>query len=183
MSHSMPASSRTPMPSRVHGPDAGGMRERAVLVEAVGHRQRLAVIGDRDVFEARFPRRVRHRRGCRLSRRFPWCACGDRRAGRRDRQAEAAVSPARLRFRRASPAVRAESSRGRARRTRLPRSAPGDRGSSPSVRIPVLNTPYSFSFKPRPIARSRNAMLCAFDPVKYCSAAPRLSGGTSRRSA
>ncbi len=26
-------------------------------------------------------------------------------------------------------------------------------------------------------------MLCAFDPVKYCSAAPRLSVATSRRSA
>ena len=41
MSHSMPASSRTPTPSRVHRADARGVRERARLVEAVGHRQRL----------------------------------------------------------------------------------------------------------------------------------------------
>ena len=48
------------------------------------------------------------------------------------------------------------------------------RVSSPSR---YVNTPYSFSLKPRPIARSRSAMLWAFDPVKYCIAAPRLSGG------
>ena len=45
------------------------------------------------------------------------------------------------------------------------------------------NRPYSFSLKPRPIARSRSAMLWAFEPVKYCRAAPRLSAATSRRSA
>ena len=39
------------------------VRERARLVEAVGHRQRLAVIGDRDVLEPGRPRRQRHRLG------------------------------------------------------------------------------------------------------------------------
>ena len=43
--------------------------------------------------------------------------------------------------------------------------------------------PYSFSFQPRSSARSRSAMLCAFEPVKYCRAAPRCSGVTMRRSA
>ena len=33
------------------------------------------------------------------------------------------------------------------------------------------------------IARSRSAMLCGFEPVKYWRAAPRLSRGTRRRSA
>ncbi len=45
------------------------------------------------------------------------------------------------------------------------------------------NRPYSFNLKPSPMARSRSAMLCAFEPVKYCMAAPRLSAATSRRSA
>ncbi len=49
--------------------------------------------------------------------------------------------------------------------------------------VALSNSPYSFSFKPRAMARSRSAMLCAFEPVKYWSAAPRLSAGTSRRSA
>ena len=39
-----------PSPSkRPSAPDARGMRERAALVEPVRHRQRLAVVGDRDV--------------------------------------------------------------------------------------------------------------------------------------
>ena len=56
--------------------------------------------------------------------------------------------------------------------------AAGDR-----PRRSASNSPYSFSFQPRSSARSRSAMLCAFEPVKYCSAAPRCSGVTRRRSA
>ena len=36
--------------------------------------------------------------------------------------------------------------------------------------------------KKKGAASSRNAMLCSFEPVKYCMAAPRLSGSTRRRS-
>ena len=68
--------------------------------------------------------------------------------------------------------------RGRAPRRCPPRVSPATRASSA-----IRNSPYSFSLKPRPIARSRSAMLCAFEPVKYCIAAPRLSAATSRRSA
>ncbi len=45
------------------------------------------------------------------------------------------------------------------------------------------NRPYSLSFQPRSSALSRSAMLWAFEPVKYCMAAPRSSGLTQRRSA
>ena len=45
----MPASSVRPSNRAVQRADARGVLERAPLVEAVGHRQRLAVIGDRDV--------------------------------------------------------------------------------------------------------------------------------------
>ena len=57
--------------------------------------------------------------------------------------------------------------------------------SSPATRVlsSTRYRPYSFSFRPRWIARSRRTMLCAFEPVKYWSAAPRLSRGTRRRSA
>ena len=37
------------------------MLERAAFVQAVGHRQRLAVIGDGDVLQAQFPRRFPQR--------------------------------------------------------------------------------------------------------------------------
>ena len=52
MSHSMPASSRMPSPSRVERADRARRARARALVEAVGHRQRLAVVGDRDVLEA-----------------------------------------------------------------------------------------------------------------------------------
>ena len=45
------------------GADAAGLLERAPLVEPVGHRQRLAVIGDRDVGEAGVAGGARHRLG------------------------------------------------------------------------------------------------------------------------
>ena len=63
--------------------DARGVRQRAPLVEAVGHRQRLAVVGDRDVLEPRLaapPPPSSARRPCRRS---PCCACADRREDRR----------------------------------------------------------------------------------------------------
>ena len=65
--------------------DAGGVRQRAPLVEPVGHRQRLAVVGDGDVLEAGVARRRRHRRDVVLAVGLGACACADRRAGRRDR--------------------------------------------------------------------------------------------------
>jgi hypothetical protein len=46
-------------------------------------------------------------------------------------------------------------------------SAPAARASASSV-----NKPYSFNLNPRSMARSRSAMLCVFDPVKYCMASP-----------
>ena len=50
---------------------------------------------------------------------------------------------------------------------------------SPATRASssTRNRPHSFSLKPRPIARSRSAMLCAFDPVKYCSGGAAAVGG------
>ena len=48
--------------SAVQRPDAGGVFERPSLVEAVGHRERLAVIGDGDVLAAEAMRGLRHRR-------------------------------------------------------------------------------------------------------------------------
>jgi hypothetical protein len=44
------------------------------------------------------------------------------------------------------------------------------------------NSPYSESFKPLRTAISRVRMLCAFDPVKYWSAAPHTPGSITRRS-
>src|SRR2546430_1649744 len=44
------------------------------------------------------------------------------------------------------------------------------------------NNPYSDSFSPWRTAISRVRMLWALDPVKYWSAAPQQSGGTTRRS-
>ena len=41
--------------------DARGMGQRAGFVEPVGHRQRLAVIGDGDVLESGVARREHHR--------------------------------------------------------------------------------------------------------------------------
>ena len=61
MSHSMPGEQPDAEPFGVHRADALGVREGAALVEAVGHRQRLAVIGDRDVLQPRVARRGGHR--------------------------------------------------------------------------------------------------------------------------
>ena len=52
----------------------------------------------------------------------------------------------------------------------------------PAIRSPPRNTPYSFSFRSCFCARRRTAMPCAREPVKYCSAAPNDSAGTTRRS-
>ena len=48
-------------PFRIEGADTSGVLERAPLVQAVGHRQRLAVVGDGDVLQAGVPRRRCHR--------------------------------------------------------------------------------------------------------------------------
>ena len=57
----MPASSVMPSSRVADLADARRVRERAVLVEAVGHRQRFAVIGDGEVAEAGVARGDRHR--------------------------------------------------------------------------------------------------------------------------
>ena len=61
MSHSMPASSVSPSKRPFSVAHAGGVFERPPLVEAVGHRQRLRVVGDRDVLVAAPVRLGRHR--------------------------------------------------------------------------------------------------------------------------
>jgi hypothetical protein len=58
-----------------------------------------------------------------------------------------------------------------------------DASMRPAIRWSPRNTPYSFSLRPASCARARKAMLCAFDPVKYSHAAPKLAGATARRSA
>src|SRR5438105_9615578 len=42
--------------------------------------------------------------------------------------------------------------------------------------------PYSFNFSFFACAILRSSMLCACDPVKYCSAAPKQAGSMTRRS-
>src|SRR6266581_158933 len=44
------------------------------------------------------------------------------------------------------------------------------------------NTPYSFSLSFLAWAILRSSMLCACEPVKYCIAAPKQDGSTTRRS-
>ena len=56
-----------PLHARVDRPDRLGVREGAALVEPVGHGQRLAVVGDREVFETGGARRPRHRFDPRLT--------------------------------------------------------------------------------------------------------------------
>jgi hypothetical protein len=53
-----------------------------------------------------------------------------------------------------------------------------------TIRSPVSasNSPYSDSLSFLRTAICRTATLCAADPVKYCSAAPQASSGTTRRS-
>ena len=51
-----------------------------------------------------------------------------------------------------------------------------------SSSVSAWNSPYSDSFSFLRTAISRSRMLCALDPVKYWSAAPHTSGGTTRRS-
>ncbi len=92
------------------------------------------------------------------------------------------------------PRQRASSRRPRSRRgsraapgaptpARAPgRSPPRSRRQFAPRRL-ALNSPYSFSRQPRSSARSRRTMLWAFEPVKYCSAAPRSWAATARRSA
>ena len=62
------------------------------------------------------------------------------------------------------------------------RAAAGSAPSATAPSAPTLNKPYSFSLNPRAIARSRSATLCSLLPVKYWSAAPKRSSGTTRRS-
>ena len=67
----------------------------------------------------------------------------------------------------------------RAWRRLLPRCG---RRSSPRRSVVMRKTPYSLIFRPRSLARPRRMTLWSFEPVKYCSAAPKLSAGTTRRS-
>ena len=83
MSHSMPASSVKPSSRCVDLADRARVRERARFVEPVRHRQRLAVIGDRQVVQAGGLCGARHRSRCRRGRRSPSCGCAGRPAGRR----------------------------------------------------------------------------------------------------
>ena len=56
-----PGEEPDPDPLGVESADAGGVGQRPSLVEPIGHRQRLAVVGDGDVLEARVACRGRHR--------------------------------------------------------------------------------------------------------------------------
>ena len=75
------------------------MFERSVLVEAVGHRERLTVIGDGQVFQAGLSRRKRHRlniistiRRCRMRMKVSAEILKLRRVGRAS-AAAASISP------------------------------------------------------------------------------------------
>ena len=135
-----------------------------VFVEAVGHGQRLAVIGDGDVLRARGrPRPAPSPRGCR-ARRSRSCACAGRRAGRRP---SISVGQRARRGRVDLAAVLAQLRRHPRQAERLRRSPSS---VSPAMRAwsSASNSPYSFSCQPRSSARSRRTMLWAFEPVKYC---------------
>ena len=120
----MPASSVSPRTRPFERADARRVRERAALVEAVGHRQRLAVVGDGDVADG--PRAcaaaaivLERRRG----RRSRSCACAGRRADRRaSMQPGQRAAPRPPRSRRGSRAAPGRSRRGRAPRRCPPRS-------------------------------------------------------------
>ena len=61
---------------------------------------------------------------------------------------------------------------------------PPPRSATRSARsVSASNSPYSDSFSFCLIAICLIATLCAAEPVKYCSAAPQASSGTTRRSA
>ena len=57
----MPASTRMPSMRASSARMRAAWASARAFVEPVGHRQRLAVIGDRDVFEAGVARREHHR--------------------------------------------------------------------------------------------------------------------------
>ena len=133
------------VPGRRPRESAPRARARA-LVEAVGHRQRLAVIGDRDVLEPGVARRLRHRPRRRPCRRFRSCACAGRHADRASsiRRGSACASR-RLDLAAVLAQLRRHPRRGRAPRRCPPRVAPATRSSSA-----MRNSPYSFSLKPEP---------------------------------
>ena len=181
MSHSMPASSVSPRAGRSTARMRAACASARALVEAVGHRQRLAVIGDRDVVVAARAAAARAivssvvaavGRGRCACGRSPRRSRATRRGAAARRARAASISP---RFSRSSGGTPGQAERlvdallGLARHASLPVDVGTARTRSASSRAAS--------------ARSRSAMLWAFDPVKYCSAAPRLSGGTSRRSA
>ena len=168
---------RQALESAVQRPHAGRVLERAALVEAVGHRQRLAVVGDGDVLMAEAVRRGGHRLevvpavgGGRVHVQVAaQIADGDERGQRAgDRRLDFAAMLAQLGL---DP-------------RHAERLVDAFLGLAGDLLVVVeRKRPYSFSLKPRWMARSRTTMLCALEPVKYCIAAPRLSRGTSRRSA
>ena len=158
--------------------DRARMLEDAMLVQPVRHRERLAVIGDREILQARRERRTRH--GFHIGAAVALSGVRVKVAteiGLLD-QARQRASLGRLYLAAVFPELgRYEGQPQRGIQLPLRRRRP--RATSSSRR----KSPYSLSVNPRASARSRRAMLWAFDPVKYWSAAPRLSEGTSRRSA
>ena len=171
MSHSMPASTVMPSSRSLTARIARACARARAFVEAVGHRQRLAVIGDGDVAVARGARRAGHRLdvGAPVGRGRVHVEIAAQ-VGSRVTQARQRALFGRLDL----AAVLAQ-----LRRDRAPGRARVDpvlvRAGHRDVVVRARYRPYSFSLKPRWSARSRSAMLWAFEPVKYCSAAPRLS--------
>ena len=154
-----------------------GEGDHALLIQAVGHGQRLGVVGDGDVLVAALARGLGHllERGAAVGLGGVHVEVAADVA--QFHQFGQAAFVRRLRFRRCSRAAPAESTAGRAPR-RLPSSvSPATRESS-STR----NRPYSLSLSPILTARVRMATLWSLLPVKYCMAAPKLSGGSARTS-
>ena len=178
MSHSMPASSVKPAKRPFSARTRAACAQRARLVEAVGHRQRLAVVGDGDVLEPRAAAAAGH-----LLERV--AAVG---LGRVHVQVAAEVAARQQPRQRAAPrpldlaAVLAQLRRHPRQAERLVDRLLGLAGD-PRSSVARRTARTRSACQPRSIARSRSTMLCAFEPVKYCRAAPRLSGGTRRRSA
>ena len=155
------------------------VRERARFVEAVGHRERLAVIGDGDVLEARG--RARPRPSSRRSSRpsvSVVCMCRSPRrsasvnSARQRCRSAASISP---RFSRSSGGIQCEAER-------LVDAPPRSR-RRPARRRRTRNRPYSFSFKPRcdGAVAQRDVVRLRAGEVLHGGAA--AVGGTRRRSA
>ena len=144
-----------------------GESDGALFIQAVGHGERLGMIGDRDVFVAQRVRGLGHFFERRAAVGFGGVhvqIATD--VGQFDQLRQTAFERG-LDLAAIFAQFRRNPRQGRARDRFPPRFRPRRARSSSS-----RNSPYSFSVSPSFSARLRSTMLCSLLPVKYCSAAP-----------